>query len=166
MSENLLQKWAQVTGALPWAKQRVLHDTLNLVAMGEVKVVWGQDSFMGSPCLINAVGCMVKSEDESPSMNEPALVNVFDRINREIFAPAGIVTDKFLSELGAEILLRNFAPLKEIPKDETPSVVEAMPYREPRDKDFEKMLQEGFEKPAPVEVQDEETLAEVLRDIE
>lgn len=154
MSENLLQRWTQVTAALPWAKQRVLHDTLSLVATGDIKVVYGADSFVGSPCLINAVGCMVKSASEAPMSNEPILVSLFDKICKDVFAPAGIVASDskgFLTELAAEILLRNFAPLSEAPEPfETP--LPEVKYHEPKDADFQKMLEEGFKAPSPTVV--------------
>jgi len=148
MSDNLLQKWTYTTGNLDWGKQRTLHDTLTMVSEGKVKVVFGQDDFSGSPCLINAVGCMVKSENQSPSENEPALVGLFDRICAEIFVPAGIIEQHpFLSGLAADILLKNFAPLKPVP--EASSIPITAKYKEPKDRemqaDFEKML----DTPAP-----------------
>lgn len=117
MSDNLLHKWTQVTAGLDWGKQRVLHDTLTLAAEGKIKVVYGADDYDGSPCLINAVGCMVKSQGETPMTNEPHLVRLFDSINKW-FIDKGVNTEGIpghMSPLAAEILVQYFAPLREIP---------------------------------------------------
>lgn len=130
MSDNLLHKWTQVTAGLDWGKQRVLYDTLTLAAEGKIKVVYGADDYDGSPCLINAVGCMVKSQNESPSMNEPHLVRLFDQINRYL-NDKGVNTEGdrgHMSPLAAEILVQYFAPLREIPSG-TP--VNEVPIAEP-----------------------------------
>lgn len=151
MSENLLQLWTKATDSLPWGKQRVLHDTLTLVANDQIKVVWGANDFNGSPCLINAVGCMVKSAHEAPATNEPQIVMLFDKICRQ-FMDQGVVDDQYLSPLGAEILMRYFAPLKETPVVAQAEIVDEA-YYEPSDADIQAAWDAANETPAPSETE-------------
>lgn len=147
MAENSIQMWTSATASLDWAKQRTLFDTLNLVKSGDIKVVYGHDEFKGSPCLINAIGCMAKSENESPYSNEPELVSAFDRIC-VYFHGVGVIEEQYvLNELAADILLRNFAPLKPVaaPQD--------MPYVEPRDADVAEAFQRLIDKPVNIDQQ-------------
>lgn len=171
MSDNLFQKWTEATSRLDWGKQRVLHDTLTLAAEGKIKVVYGADDYDGSPCLINAVGCMVKSQGEAPSINEPVIVSLFDQINRYL-ETVGVNPDQghgHMSELAAETLVRYFAPLKEIPETqeiEEPTVYFVEPTDEELQAAWEKSQKHEAMDDFTLAMQDEENYAEVLRDVE
>ncbi len=108
--------WTNATANLSWGRQRVLLDTLEMVKAGQIKVVYGADSFKGSPCLLNAVGCMIKGENQAPSEIEARVVSAFDNACQVLFAPAGMIDEKpYLSPLAAETLIRHFGDLKEQP---------------------------------------------------
>lgn len=142
-----MQMWTKATEELSWGKQRTLFDTLTLVSEGKVKVIYGNDSFQGSPCLINAVGCMVKDASQSPSQNERVLVRAFDIVCRSEFERSGVIEEApYLSPLGAEILIRNFAPLKPVP---ALGVAETAKYKEPKDSEIQADLDKMMDTPAP-----------------
>jgi hypothetical protein len=46
--------WTAATGNMPWGVQSAFKTALEAVADGQVKMVWGADSYNGSPCLVNA----------------------------------------------------------------------------------------------------------------
>lgn len=141
-----LTQWTKVTGDLPWGVQRVLHDTLSLVAEGKVTLVHSRDYDGKTPCLINAVGQMLKAGGGRgiPSQYFGPLVSQFDSINRH-FQTVPSYNDpntNLVSPAVAEVLLHYFAPIKEQPVKDT--VDEAMEmeafanhvYVEPSDEDF------------------------------
>lgn len=141
---SLRNKWNQATSELPWGVQRVLYDTLNLVAEGKVTLVHGTDYSNGSPCLINAVGQMLTSGGGRgiPTQYFGNLVSLFDRINREFMSVPGHNTDSKVSPAVAEVLVHWFAPLKDEPIPGTEDEAAAMEvfasqsYIEPSDADM------------------------------
>lgn len=116
--KHLQESWFQATADLPWGVQRVLHDTLNLVAEGKVTLVHSKDYSNGSPCLINAVGQMLTSGGGNgiPTQYFGQLVGLFDRINQHFQSVPGYNDEGYyVSPNTAEILLHWFAPLKNQP---------------------------------------------------
>lgn len=141
-----LAKWTQVTSELPWGVQRVLHDTLSLVAEDKVHLVHSADYSNGSPCLINAVGQMLTTGGGKgiPARYFANLVILFDNINQEFEKIPGYndPSTRMVSPAVGEVLLRNFAPLKDKPVSDAVDEAMAMEafanhvYVEPSDADF------------------------------
>lgn len=116
--KELLAQWKNATSKLPWGAQQVFHETLTAVKDGQVSLVYGQDyNDKGNPCLVNAAASMltVGGGVGIPSTNFGSLVSCFDTINRELVRSGSNTGDGIVSPLAAEILLHNFAPIKEKP---------------------------------------------------
>jgi hypothetical protein len=139
-------KWAGATEALPWGAQKVLHDTLSLVAEGKVTLVHGADYSDGSPCLINAAATMLGSiggvgGKGKPSAHYGPIVSEFDQINRHLVS-VGVQSGNKVSEIAAEVMLAYFAPLKEKPVEAAvteatqTAAFETATYREPSDEEM------------------------------
>lgn len=160
MNHDLLPAWHKATGELPWGVQTVLHDTLSLVAQGEVTLVHSADYSEGSPCLINSVGQMlaVGGGHGIPTQYFGPLVHLFDVINREFQEIPGYnnPSDHKVSPEVGYVLLHNFAPLK--PKPIEAAVDEAMAmeafanhvYVEPKDEDLYRDWLNSLEEKPPV----------------
>jgi len=141
-----LKAWNITTAELPWGVQSVMRDTLELVSSGDVTMIYAADYKQGSPCLVNAVGQLlnVGGGHGIPSAHFGPLVHLFDRINRHFEKIPGYndPISKQMSPNTAEVLLRNFAPLKEKPIGEAVDDATAMEafanniYTEPKDADF------------------------------
>lgn len=164
MSTNDLDftAWRVATADLPWGVQRVLKETLLVVAEEKATLVHGADSWNGHPCLINAVANMISLDVNlvNPSSWFPGVVSAFDRLNRD-FITAGInKPGRVVSPLAADVLLANFGTLKPVPveadyKEQAAEIlrtVEAMPYHEPSDAEFADMLAAMDNVPPPSEV--------------
>jgi hypothetical protein len=137
--------WERATEALPWGVQHALYDTLALASEGAVKIVHGANVHDGRPCLINAISAMLTSTgNQSMPQQFDDLVGAFDSLNAR-FEVAGINTKPhFVSELGAEILLQHFAPLKAVEAPEPvkePDPVDA-PYVERSDDEMLAAMEE------------------------
>lgn len=152
--DELLKSWTAATTNLKYGVQRVFHDVLALAAEGKTHLAYGADYHNGSPCLVNTVGAMLTTGGGSgiPGRHFGEVVELFDSINRE-FAERGINTEyRQVSEVAAETLLRNFAPLKE---PETPMKENEFgfdgPYMEPSDEYMAKALVEIFSNPGIME---------------
>lgn len=114
---TLLNQWTAATGDLKYGVQRVFHDVFSLAAEGKTHLIYGADYYNGMPCLVNTVGGMLSTGggEGIPSEYFGEVVRLFDEINRE-FERTGINTESHrVSETAAETLLRNFAPLKDVP---------------------------------------------------
>ena len=110
---TVITSWTEATASLTATQQRVILDTLNLVQSGDIKIVYGVNTLGGRPCLINAIGEMIKEVDYSPSYAFGHLVMAFDEVCDEIShsnKAFGYVTD-----LMAEVLVRHFGKLKDLP---------------------------------------------------
>lgn len=149
--DELLKSWTAATTDLKYGVQRVFHDVLALAAEGKTHLTYNADYHNGSPCLVNSVGAMLTTGGGSgiPSNHFGEVVGLFDQINLE-FAARGINTEFHrVSEVAAETLLRNFAPLKE---PETPMKENDYdfdgPYIEPSDEYMAKALVEMFQSEA------------------
>jgi hypothetical protein len=107
--------WTAATGSLTATQQRTVLDVLNLVASEDVNLVFGRDTIDGVPCLINAIGSMIKEVNDTPAAMFPGLVQAFDVRCRYIdeLSNSGPVTP-----IMAEILIREFAALKPLPTPE------------------------------------------------
>ncbi len=80
---------------------------------GDVKVVYGINSYNGVPCLINAIGMMISEVSVEPCSDEPMLVSAFDELCAEIQGKSFGLVDS----LTAEILVRHFGKLKDQPAE-------------------------------------------------
>lgn len=138
---DIFVAWNEATAALPWGAQRALKETLQSVADEQIKLAWGADYNDGTPCLINAASTMLKAVDGEgghgkPSMAFPNIVSAFDKVNQHLF-DKGVNTHHLVSPLAAEILVANFAPLKDEPQRPEQSDVALpisdIPYVEPND---------------------------------
>jgi hypothetical protein len=158
--------WTKATGDLQWGVQRALYETLGAVAQDGVKLVYGTDSYDGSPCLINAVANMLALDVNavSPASWFPSVVAEFDRINKDLWVRGVNPETYMVSETAAEILMANFGPLKPVPTEEEfkaaaaehLAAVEAnRPYVEPSDAEFADMLAASDNVPSPTDVVDE-----------
>lgn len=108
--------WTNTTEMLPSVKQRTIQDTLLLVQQGDIKIVYGIDQLDGRPCLINAIGAMVKDVNESPISNEQGLVTAFDAACRYLFNMGMGDEPNIVTPLMAEVLVRHFGKLQDQPE--------------------------------------------------
>lgn len=141
---NLLNEWNKATADLPWGVQRTVHDALTLVSEEKITICYNADYRNGSPCLINAVGQQLTTSGGHgiPMSHFGRLVGMFDRIN-SVLEENGVQENKgFISPLAADILLKNFAPLKKIPaeKVETEKTVDD-PYLELTDDQIQEQME-------------------------
>ncbi len=139
--DELLKKWTAATGDLKWGVQRVFHDVFALAAEGKTHLIYGADYYNGMPCLVNTVGGMLTTGGGNgiPMQYFDEVVSLFDQINGK-FAEMGINTEPHLvSEVAAETLLRNFAPLSAPPEPETKEPTGTR-YIEPSDEDMAKAM--------------------------
>lgn len=118
---SAIDGWTRATENLPSIKQRTIQDTLLLVQQGDIKIVYGSNDFKGYPCLINAIGAMVKAVSDEPVHNEPQLVLAFDAACREIQGERF----GFVDSLTAEILVRHFGALQPLPQPELEELPES-----------------------------------------
>jgi hypothetical protein len=157
--------WTKATGDLQWGVQRALYETLGAVAQDGVGLVYGTDSYDGSPCLINAVANMLSLDVNAvnPGSWFPQVVGAFDYINRQLFE-RGVNEPFMVSETAAEILMANFGPLKPVPTEEEfkaaaaehLAAIEAnRPYVEPSDAEFAEMLAASDDNVPPADIVDE-----------
>lgn len=125
MAENeylrsMTKRWTVETANIPAGVQHLIYDALKLVAEEEIRLAWGADVKDGVPCLLNAVSNMttqVAVNHELPASYQPEVVRLFDSINKQVektMKGAHAGTDGFVSPIVAELLIMNFAPLKEI----------------------------------------------------
>ena len=154
--------WTAATGNLTWGVQRVMRDTLGLVAEGKVRLVFGRNYSKGSPCLVNAVAQMLTLDENgvSPAGWFPEVVQAFDHVNA-LLVTEGVNNDgEYVTPLAAEILLKHFGAIKPVPTEadyaeeaarELSAQIEAMPYHEPSDAEFADMLAAMDTVPAPVD---------------
>lgn len=133
---SLLNDWTNATGNLKPGVQRVFHDTFEGARDHNTHLVYGADYNDGYPCLVNTVGTMLSTGGGRgiPATYFGEIVSLFDRINRELEHSGVNDNPGFVSPLAAEIFLKHFAPLKEMPtpSEETLKQVD-MPYYEPTD---------------------------------
>lgn len=164
--------WTEATANLSWGAQRAMHNSLELAAEGKIDLVYGSDYVDGKPCLVNSVGQMLEvgGGQGIPSANFNAVVSQFDQINRE-FARLNVNEPgtQHVSPLAAEILLKNFGPLKNLGSINTIALSkdknEIIPERS--DEEFTtSWLQAISTDNAPVEASLEETLTEVHGNVE
>jgi hypothetical protein len=151
--------WTTATAELLPGQQAVFLDVLNLVASGDVHLVYGADYRDGKPCLVNAVGQMLTTSGGNgiPMQQFREVVTCFDSLNAEMLE-AGINDSGYVSGLAAEFLIRNFGEVK--PMDLTPQytdeqIANGQPYRdkiayvEPSDEQFLTSWLEAMKAPAP-----------------
>ena len=162
MGDIDFQNWTMATANVPYGVQQVLHSSLELVAEEKLTMTYGADfGSDGSPCLINSAGKMLKATGGQtgyslPSVHFHDVVRAFDDINRELYN-RNVNTDNHLSPLAAEILLANFAPLKDKPIEaavDEATHVEAFAnasYREPSDEDMAREWLTALTTEAPTE---------------
>lgn len=115
MDKMLLTQWTGATAELSWGVAKVFRDALTLVADEKVTLVYGADYLNGRPCLVNSVGQMLQTGGGRgiPSHQFGPVVSLFDQINGALEIDGVNTTDRTVSPLAAEILLRHFAPEKE-----------------------------------------------------
>lgn len=137
--------WSEATGNLPYGVQRVFHDVLDLVQEGKKKdLVYGADYTSDGACLVNASANMlvVGGGNGIPMANFSDVVSLFDQINGYFRTIDVNEQDGIVSPLAAEILLKWYADLKEVPdvvenfKTEDDNIV-PMPYIERTDEEME-----------------------------
>jgi hypothetical protein len=137
---TMLEGWTDVTGALKPGVQRVFKDTFDLAAAGETTLIYGADYRDGSPCLVNTVGTMLTNGGGQgvPSAHFGEIVSLFDRINRELESSGVNERHGYVSPLAAEVFVRNFAPLKDMPVKpiQDQNVSNTLPYYEPTDEEM------------------------------
>lgn len=158
--ENLLTQWEHATANLKSGTQNAFHDVLTLAEQDKIKLVWGADYRDGGACLVNQAGAMLTTGGGHgvPIANFREVVSLFDQINRCLHNE-GVNTDHSVSPLAADILLKYYAPLKEIKTSTEEAVKEAMAneafaeaiYVEPTDEEIAAQLKAMFETEAPVE---------------
>ena len=167
MEQSLLDGWRKATGDLPWGVQRAFVDALTLVKDEKIHLVHGANYRDGKPCLVNAVAQMVTKKDSgvSPTEFAPSVVRLFDRINSALEDDG--VNDAagehagYVSSLAAEILLRNFGPLKTVEAaEQAPPVKEEKPYVERSDEDLAREWLASMNAPAPEAVDDLATIGD------
>jgi len=123
---------------MPWGVQSAFRTALEAVAEGQIKMVWGADSYNGSPCLVNAINQMIhKDAAHSPSNFAGEVVSAFDNINRKLYQAIGEpnADQNYVTPFVAEILLQKFGVMALQPQDEPikePSVMDD-PYVEKSD---------------------------------
>lgn len=161
MSDSI-KAWTQATSEIPWGVQRTLVDTLTLVGEEKIQLVHGADYRNGKPCLINAVAQMttVGGGQGIPSANFGRLVGCFDRLNAQFVESKVNANDGYVSPLAAEILLKNFGPLKartenkvddatlkDLIRKQAETAVMDAPYSEPTDAEMMSAWQDAISKP-------------------
>jgi hypothetical protein len=124
---DLMSNWTAVTAELPWGVQLAFKTALQAVADGDIKMVYGADSYQGSPCLVNAVNQMISHEASvSPSAFAGSVVSAFDNVNCALLGK-GVNTDsRYVSPFAAEILLQHFGPMKPVPEIQAPGDVSTL----------------------------------------
>ncbi len=114
--------WTKATGDLKPGPQAVFLDVLNLVKDGQMHLVHGADYRDGKPCLVNAVGQMLTTGGGRgiPSEHFNQVVSAFDTLNAA-FLKAGVNKDGYVSELAADLLIRNFGEVKPMVVSDAPT---------------------------------------------
>ena len=135
----LLNQWTVATGKLKYGVQRVFHDVFVLASEEKTTLIHGADYRDGFPCLINTVGGMLTTGGGHgvPSTNFGEVVSLFDQINAHFDSNKINTTPGYVSPITAEILLKNFAPLKDAPPL---NIYNEEPYNEPTDEDMAKAM--------------------------
>jgi hypothetical protein len=123
MSSIDFSSWTNATGNLDWGIQRVLKETLGLVAEGKSHLAHGTNVGVIDgrtvPCLINAVAQMIQADGNvQPASWFPEVVGAFDSINRSLVTAGVNVVHNIVSPLAAEVLIANFGPLKPVPTED------------------------------------------------
>lgn len=155
-------RWTEATSELPWGAQRALYQTLELVRDEKIHLAYGTDyNGDGSPCLINAASHMLSAVGGEGGNGKPSayfsdLVGTFDTINKLLYRSRVNLEHQQVSPLAAEILLANFAPLKEQPTEDT--AIELLDkafteevYVEPSDEDLTREWLNAMSEPATPE---------------
>jgi hypothetical protein len=131
--------WTAATGSMPWGVQSAFKTALEAVADGQIKMVWGADSYNGSPCLVNAINQMIhKDAAHSPSNFAGEVVSAFDSVNCSLYKAIGEpnADSNYVTPFVAEILLQKFGVMALQPQDveikKEPSVMDD-PYVEKSD---------------------------------
>jgi hypothetical protein len=155
MDSMLLSNWGTATGNLSWGVQRVFLETLHAVKDGDIHLVHGSDYRDGKPCLVNAVASMLTTGGGAgiPSAHFGPVVSLFDQINDALLRE-GVNTDGYVSPLAAEILIRNFGPLKPEPAPETLAAIShGANYVEPSDEELASDWLKAMEAPSREELE-------------
>lgn len=113
--DTALKSWTSATANLPWGVQGLCHDALTLAANEKITLVHGADYRDGRPCLFNAIRQMTEQLNQTPMSFAGDVVIAFDEVNRLLAIQKVNVEYNKVSPLAADILLRNFAPLKGAP---------------------------------------------------
>lgn len=115
--------WTKATTDLPWGAQSVFMSTLEAVRDGQVRLAHSADySSSGVPCLVNATATMLsytKGEggNNIPIRNFREMVIAFDNVNYRLYIEGVNTTPGEVSPLAAEVLIKNFGPMKDKPFD-------------------------------------------------
>jgi len=132
--------WTNATAEMPWGVQRAFVTALEAVRDGQIKMVYGTDSYNGSPCLVNAINQMISLDaNASPATFASEVVRSFDVVNRAMFELYGTSAgfhERYVTTASAEVLLHNFGELKPESVFEAPDVAAAIatsPYTEKSD---------------------------------
>ena len=172
MSSINFKHWTDATADLDWGVQRVMKETLNLVAEGKITlahstnvalVATSDTDSRTAPCLVNAVAQMLSADgDVSPVSWFPNVVGAFDAVNRSLVEAGVNEHEKYIvSPLAAEVLIANFGEMKPVPTENDykeaalealKKEAEAAPYIEPTDEEMAKAWE--TETTAPVGVAD------------
>jgi len=129
--------WTSATAAMPWGVQRAFMTALETVRDGQIKMVWGADSYNGSPCLVNAINQMIHSDAQaSPMQFASDVVGNFDKVNRalyETYGEAAGFDSQYVTVASAEVLIHHFGTLKPEPDFSTPEDITPKVYVEKSD---------------------------------
>lgn len=155
LTHNLIE-WNKAAQALPWGVNQTLHQALDLVASEQIEMCYNADYRAGKPCLINAVGQQLSvGGGMGIPMNEfGRLVGLFDKINTNLEA-RGVNSGGMLSPMGADILLRNFGPVKDTPAEVIESATNTLidqPYVEQTDEQIALAMEKAMRTPAAAEI--------------